>query len=187
MRHCESRFLRSGLLLVLALLLLARPAVAGRPHPAKLSLHDLHGKPVHLKDLRGKIVVLNFWATWCGPCNAEMPMLVAVSRQFSPADVVFVGASVDDRSSRGKVPAFLQKYHITYPVWLGATAGDLHRLQMGDAVPATAFLDRKGVIVARILGQMRPGELQQRIDWMLHRTGSAPPPLVTHLDTPANQ
>lgn len=179
-----TRLLRAGLWLAVAILL-ALPAAAGKPQPAKLSLHDLSGKSVHLKDLRGRIVVLNFWATWCGPCNAEMPMLVAVSRQYSSADVVFVGASVDDRDSRGKVPAFLQKYHVDYPVWIGATAGDLHRLKMGEAVPATAFIDRNGEIVARILGQMRPGELQQRLDWMLHGAGSAPPALVKHLDTPA--
>ena len=52
-------------------------------HAADLNLADLSGKPVHLKDLRGKIAVINFWATWCGPCKAEMPLLVEASRKWA--------------------------------------------------------------------------------------------------------
>lgn len=174
---------RSLAIVVLGALLSVLSGWAGKPHPAELSLHDLHGRQVRLKDLRGKIVVLNFWATWCGPCHDEMPMMVAFSRQYPASRVVFIGASVDGSRTRGKVPAFIERYHVTYPVWVGATAGDLHRLHMGDAVPATAFIDQNGEIVARVLGQMRPEELTQRLAWLLYQgSGSAPPALVVHLD-----
>jgi thiol-disulfide isomerase/thioredoxin len=150
--------------------------------PATLTLKDVQGTKVKLSGLRGKIVVLNFWATWCGPCNVEMPILVDAAKFYEGRNVVFVGASVDSSDTQGKVAAFAQKLQIGYPIWVGATDIDLKRLQMGDTVPATAFLDGDGVIRARILGQMRPGEIEERVDWLLRdRSGTAPSILVKHL------
>jgi len=151
--------------------------------PASLALHDLHGAKVKLSSLRGKIVVLNFWATWCGPCNVEMPMLVEASKKYADKPVVFIGASVDEPSTQSKVPDFMKKFDVSYSIWQGATDVDMKRLDLGNIVPATAFLDPDCVIRARILGQMRPGEIEQRIDWLLrNREGEAPPLLVKHLD-----
>ena len=117
---------------------------------AELSLKDADGRRVRLSEHRGKVVVLNFWATWCGPCNAEMPALVEAEKSYSSRGVVFIGASLDDSKSKAQIPGFLSKYHVTFPVWLGATSDDMAKLGMGPAVPATAFLDREGHIVARI-------------------------------------
>lgn len=159
---------------------------APKNHPVKLTLTGLHGENISLRSLRGKVVVLNFWATWCVPCNAEMPLLVAAARQYARKNVVFLGASLDEASTQAKIPAFLEKYGVLYPVGTGATADDLQRLHMGVAVPATAFLDEDGQIRARILGQMRPEEIQQRVDWLLrNETPPVPLALVQHLDTPA--
>ena len=161
----------------------SRMAAEKAPHAVNLTLHDLNGKRVSLRDLRGKLVVLNLWATWCEPCNAEMPLLVEAAQKYQKQGVVFIGASLDDAQTQGKIPAFLDKYHVTYTILTGTTADDLKRLGMGIAVPGTAFIDANGVIRARILGQMRPQELQDRVDWMLRgEAGSAPPALVTHLD-----
>jgi hypothetical protein len=66
--------------------------------------------------------------------------------------------------------------------WIGATADDLDKLEMGPAVPATAFLDQEGHIVARILGQMRDGELRERLDWMMGTRFTQPEALVNHLE-----
>jgi thiol-disulfide isomerase/thioredoxin len=109
--------------------------------PAELNLTDLEGKKVHLKDYRAKIVVLNFWATWCGPCKDEMPMLVEIEKEWAPKGVVFIGASLDDKKTVKAIPEFMQKYRIDYPVWTGATGDDLDKLKMGEAVPDTAFID----------------------------------------------
>jgi len=164
--------------------LLASPLYArNTPRAAKLSLTTLDGKKISLRDLRGKIVVLNFWATWCTPCNAEMPLLVAAAQQYHNQNVIFLGASLDDSPTLAKIPAFLNQYHVVYPIGIGATGDDLRRLQMGVAVPATAFINQDGVIRARILGQMQPGELQERIDWLLRgKTPPLPPERVNHLD-----
>jgi thiol-disulfide isomerase/thioredoxin len=149
---------------------------------ADLTLHDSNGRKVRLHDLRGKPVVLNFWATWCGPCNDEMPMLVEMEREYAARGVLFIGASLDEARTRAKIPAFLAEHKVGFPVWYGATADDLDKLQLGPAVPATAFLDAEGRIVARILGQARPAEVKERLDWLTgDRSGPAPEPLVKHL------
>ena len=150
--------------------------------PADLTLKDGAGQKVRLRDLRGKPVVLNFWATWCGPCNAEMPMLLEMEKLYA-GRVVFVGASLDDAKTKAKIPEFLNAHQITFAVWYGATTDDLDQLKMGPAVPATAFLDGEGHIVARIEGQARPEEVKERLDWLTGaRTGPAPEALVKHLE-----
>jgi len=161
--------------------LLAQTAVE---KPVALTLKDMQGKKAKLSDLRGKIVVLNFWATWCGPCIAEMPMLVTAASSYSGKNVAFIGVSVDAEETLAKVGPFVHKLNVTYPIWLGATDVDMQHLQIGTEVPATLFLDEQGLLRARVLGQLQPGELEQRIDWLLrNRQGDAPAPLVRHLDT----
>jgi thiol-disulfide isomerase/thioredoxin len=169
---------------LLALGAFSGAAAADRSKPADLTLtgHESGGR-VRLRDHQGKIVVLNFWATWCVPCNSEMPLLVAAEKDYASRGVVFIGASLDDRKTAKGIPGFLAKYRIDFPVWTGATADDLAKLRMGEAVPATAFIDRDGVIVARVSGQLRDSELKERLDWLLgDRAGPAPQPFVSHLE-----
>jgi thiol-disulfide isomerase/thioredoxin len=147
-----------------------------------LSLKDLRGKRTHLRDYQGEIVVLNFWATWCGPCSEELPVLVEMEKRYRERGVVFVGVSMDDEKAQKKIPTFLHQLGVGFPVWVGATADDLERLHMGQAIPATAFFDEQGQIVARVLGEMREGEIRERLDWLTgHRSGPAPDAVVTHL------
>lgn len=161
--------------------LLSFVPVFGAPKP-DLTLKDAHGQKVRLTDLRGKPVVLNFWATWCGPCNAEMPMLVELEKQYSGRGVMFIGASLDDKKTRGKIPAFVAEHGITFPIWYGATADDLEQLKLGVAVPATLFVDAEGQVVGRILGQARVEEVKERLEWLTGgKSTPAPPAVVTHL------
>ena len=149
---------------------------------AELTLKDATGQKVRLRDLRGKPVLLNFWATWCGPCNAEMPMLVTLENEYAHR-VVFIGASLDDAKTKAKIAQFLADRKVEFPIWYGATADDLDDLKLGGAVPATAFLDADGRVVARILGQMREEEVRERLNWLTgDRTGPPPEPLVKHLE-----
>ena len=156
--------------------------LSGAEKPADLTLKDAAGQKQRLRDLRGKIVVLNFWATWCGPCNAEMPILVEAAKRYAERGVVFIGASLDEAKTRDKIPAFLSQYQVTFPVWYGATGEDMDALKMGEAAPATAFLDAEGRIVARIQGQMTEEEIPERLDWLLGgQKGPAPKALIKHL------
>jgi thiol-disulfide isomerase/thioredoxin len=157
-------------------------SAAKREAPAELNLTDLEGRKVHLKDYRSKIVVMNFWATWCAPCKEEMPMLVEAGKQWTPKGVVFIGASLDDRKTINNIPAFLREYKIDFPVWTGTTLDDMDKLKMGEAVPDTAFIDEGGVIVSRVEGEIKKGELAERLEWLTgDRKGPAPQALVRNL------
>ena len=172
-----------GLVLIGLVLLASALAPCADAPKSDLTLKNAAGEKVRLRDLRGKVVVLNFWATWCGPCNAEMPMLVDLEKQYAARGVVFIGASLDDAKSKGRIPAFLTVHNIGFPVWYGATADDMDQLKMGEVVPATAFLDAEGRIVARIMGQARPEEVTERLDWLTGgKAGPAPPAVVKHLE-----
>jgi thiol-disulfide isomerase/thioredoxin len=165
--------------LVCAVALVSAPK---KPAPADLNLTDLEGKKVHLKDYRGKLVVVNFWATWCVPCRDEMPMFVEVAKQWAPKGIVFIGASLDDKKTGKNIPDFIEKYKIDFPIWTGATADDMDRLKMGNAVPDTAFLDEDGMILARVQGEIKKSQLTERLEWMTgDRKGPAPDSLLRNL------
>ena len=166
--------------LFFAALLLARaPKKSG---PAELNLTDLEGKKVHLKDYRGKVVVVNFWATWCGPCKHEMPMFVSVEKEWTPKGIVFIAASLDDKSTAKNIPAFLKQYGVDSPVWKGASLDDLDRLEMGNAVPDTAFIGEDGAVLFRVQGEIKRSELIERLEWLSgDRKGPAPQALLHNL------
>jgi thiol-disulfide isomerase/thioredoxin len=151
-----------------------------KSHP-ELSLRDLSGAKQSIADYRGKILVLNFWATWCGPCREELPMLNAAERRYAPKGVVFVEASLDGRKDSRQIPAFLAEEGVDFPVWVGADTDTLKKLGLGKIIPATLILDREGKAVGRLLGEARHDELTARLDWIL-RGESGPPPaaIVTH-------
>jgi thiol-disulfide isomerase/thioredoxin len=151
-------------------------APAADPGPkAELNLKSMDGQRVRLSDYRSRVVVLNFWATWCVPCATEIPMLVKAEKDYRSRGVAFIAASVDDRKSRKNVPEFVNRYNISLPIWMDANADDMVRLQMGRAVPATAFLDPEGHVVFRVEGQLREEQLRERLDWLLgSRAGPAP-------------
>jgi thiol-disulfide isomerase/thioredoxin len=184
---CGITGLMSPKLLSLCCALLLVGAVAShsapkKESPADLNLVDLGGKKVHLKDYRAKIVVLNFWATWCAPCRDEMPMFVEIEKEWEPKGVVFIGASLDDKKTIKNIPDFIEKYRIDFPVWTGATGDDLARLRMGEAVPDTAFLDADGVILSRIQGEIKKTELVERLEWLTgDRKGPEPKALIRNL------
>ena len=123
-----------NLLALLALLAipLATPAQEAKqpsfanPFPT-LTLRDAQGQEHSLSSLHGKIVVLNFWATWCAPCREEMPLLVSLQKRYRVHGVQVIGASVDDESTQGEIASFSQKLKINFPIWIGATLEHMAR------------------------------------------------------------
>lgn len=145
--------------------------------PAELVLRDRAGVEQRLSGYRGKIVILNFWATWCVPCREEMPMLVRIAKEYESRGVVVIGPSADAAETQGKIEPFLHEAGITFPVWVGATTAHMEQLGLGTALPATAVIDHDGRIVGRILGPLEEKDLRARIEWLLadpQKRGPAP-------------
>lgn len=175
---------KNGLALLVPLICLSMAvAAAGKaPELARTNFRDLQGHKQSLAAYQGKILVLNFWATWCGPCRQELPMLDDLARQYSERGVAFLAVSLDEKSKWKSVPDYLQEHKVTLPVMLGADAGTLSKFHLGIEIPATIIFDSDGQPVARILGEARRDEIVTRLDWLLGgRKGTAPAPVVKHL------
>lgn len=141
-----------------------------------LKFKDMAGHAVRLDSLHGHIAVLNFWATWCGPCKEELPRLSALQAAYAKQGVEFVAISVDEPKDFGKIAPFFEQQKIALPVWTGADLGTLGRLGFGNVVPATLVLDAQGDVVGRIEGEARDADVRGYVDWLLDgRQGKAPP------------
>jgi len=123
-------------------------------------LQDLDGKPVKLSDFRGKAVLLNFWATFCGPCKVEMPWLVELQKQYGPQGLQIVGVALDD-SGKDTIQKYAKEMGVNYTILQGQDS-------VGDAygavgLPATFYIDRNGKIVDSALGLVSRGEIEDNI------------------------
>src|SRR5215469_8936821 len=107
--------MRKALLALFVASLLVSPAFARRaPDP---SFKTLDGQTRKLSELRGKIVVVNFWATWCGPCQEELPRMAKLADEYSAKPVAFVLISIDDPKDRAKIPGVLARLHVAHESW----------------------------------------------------------------------
>ena len=120
-----------------------------RPEAPDFTLANPDGKKVSLKDFRGKVVFLNFWATWCESCRDEMPSMQKLYGDFKGKGLEIVGVNVKDK--RPDALAFVKKLQVTYPIVLDPE-GEAGLLYGAFGMPATYLIDRKGVILARLLG-----------------------------------
>lgn len=148
---------------------------AVRAQVPAMQFKGLDGSTHDLRELRGHPAVVNFWATWCGPCKVEMPRLQRLAEAYAARGVQFVAISLDAPETQGKIPAVLLKRGLRIPVWTGATDRTLGELELGVLVPATLVLDAEGEVVGRIEGEAREKDVQSRLDWVLEgRQGKQP-------------
>lgn len=121
------------------------------PEAPLFTLKNLDGEDVSLKDYRGKIVFVNFWATWCGPCRMEIPHFVKLVDKYED-DLVILGISTDNPKDYEKIPAFSSNYNINYPILLDSR-GEVNYMYGGiQSIPTTFVLNREGKALGRILG-----------------------------------
>ncbi|MBA3711931.1 MAG: TlpA family protein disulfide reductase [Pyrinomonadaceae bacterium] len=132
-----------------------------------LTLKDPFGTEQRLSALKGRIVVLNFWATYCVPCRKEMPDLAAIQNEYAALGVQVIGASTDEAEDRAKVLQFVKETKINFPIWTGATSADMMRFGLGAALPGTVIVGRDGRIAKVISGIVNQADLKKQIDAML--------------------
>jgi len=145
---------------------------AGKPAP-DFELKSIDGKSYKLADLRGKAVLLNFWATWCPPCKIEIPWFIELQKQYADQGLVVVGVAMDDDTNKQKVVSdFVSQMKIDYPILLGT---DQVADQYGgvDALPTTFFIGRDGKIVRRVMGLAGHSEFEDAIHAALREGSSA--------------
>lgn len=121
-----------------------------------LNLPDLDGRPQPLAQWRGKVLVVNFWASWCKPCVDEMPALSRLNSHFAPLGVQFVGIGVDDAE---KLAAFIRTTPVSYPVLVASPAGMTPGLQV-KGLPYTVVIGRDGRSAMTRLGRVDEGSLE---------------------------
>jgi thiol-disulfide isomerase/thioredoxin len=127
----------------------------------------------------GRILLLNFWATWCAPCRKEIPLLVRLQSEYGPRGVQVVGASIDEPEDRELAERFVRDRRVNYPVWYGHTTEDMKPFGLATSIPATAIFDRDGRRMFRIIGEVHEETIRTRLAWMLgDRTAEAPSELV---------
>jgi peroxiredoxin len=134
---------------------------------AELALKDLSGVEQRLSAFRGRVVVLNFWATYCVPCKKEMPDLAAIQNEYAALGVQVIGASADTMADHQKVRQFIKESRLNFPVWLGASAEDMARFGLGSALPGTVVIGRDGKIVAAYKGIIKPAEMRKQLETLL--------------------
>lgn len=107
----------------------------------QFALKDLAGKTVKLSDFKGKVVMINFWASWCGPCRQEMPLLEEMSKELGKAGFVLLGVNLDEEVSDAK--EFLKSTPVTFPILLNPdqSVADMYK---NEAMPSSYFVDREG-------------------------------------------
>jgi len=114
------------------------------------SLKSVDGKTVKLSDYKGKVVIIDFWATWCGPCRRGIPDLVSIQKEFKD-DLVIIGISLDAEKTIKDVPGFVKSYSINYPIVYGD-----EKVVMAyggiQSIPTAFVVDKKGNVVDRHIG-----------------------------------
>ena len=163
----DTSTIRVDKLKVLAASLAERESAKLVGQTVDLTLKDLSGVEQSLKNLNGRIVVLNFWATYCIPCRTEMPDLAAVQNEFAALGVQVIGVSTDELGDRNKVLQFVRETKVNFPIWLGGSSEHMVRFGLGTALPGTVVIDRSGKIAKIISGVVEQAMLRREIESLL--------------------
>jgi len=163
--------LSAALLLCVSAPCFAAPQPLDKPAP-DFARTGLAGVPIHLKAFRGKVVLLNFWATWCAPCLQEMPLFAQWQTRYGPQGFQALGVSMDDTDDPVKRLQF--KLQLNYPLIMGdAKLGELYGGILG--LPVTYLIDRQGRIRARYQGETDPQTIEKELRLLLTAPTSPSP------------
>ena len=137
------------------------------PAPLDFTLRDIDGNAVNLAAFKGNVVLLNFWATWCGPCKIEIPWFVEFQRRYRDDGLVVLGLSVDDTPEQ--IRPFAAEFGVNYPLLIGLGREDFHQEAYGPiwGLPVTFVIDREGNLCRTHMGIATREEFQRDIDALL--------------------
>lgn len=148
----------------------ASDPLKGKPAPnfTLAALSDQHVPPISLSQYKGKAIVLNFWASWCGPCQDEALLLQNEWQKVQSKNIVFLGVDFQDTQTDGMI--FVRKYHVTYPSVQDTTGAVA--INFGIAfTPTTIFINSKGIVVNNVPQQITAQQLQQNVQLLLNNGG----------------
>ncbi|HEY3580150.1 MAG TPA: TlpA disulfide reductase family protein [Pyrinomonadaceae bacterium] len=146
------------------LLAIVAPAAAQQKAP-NLTLKDIHGKTLKLSDLRGGVVLLNFWATWCVPCRTEIPDLIKKQREYRHRGLRIIGITYPPQQL-SRVRRFVRAVRVNYPIALGSQATK-QVFTPSETLPLTVIIDRRGNISGIIEGVLYEDEFDRQVKPLL--------------------
>jgi thiol-disulfide isomerase/thioredoxin len=140
-------------------------AAVGKPARLDFKLKDMNGVDVRLDSFKGKVILINFWATWCGPCKAEIPSLVELQEKYAD-DLVVLGFSVDDPAE--KMKPYAEEYKVNYPLLVGNGREDVQNA-FGPllGIPVSVIIDREGIIAKKHTGIATKEQFEREIQALL--------------------
>lgn len=169
---------QTGLIIIAALIALGLGITARHLFPAveknvistlpEFNLPDLSGRQHNISEWRGKVLVINFWATWCPPCRKEIPDFIALQEHYAAQGVQFIGIALEDMAP---VVEYSSASNINYPILLGGDNGISLAHQLGnnvDAVPYTLVVDKQGRIIHRHPGEFSKEQIEEVIAPLLN-------------------
>lgn len=151
--------------ILLAALLLFTPALTLSQNAPQLTIKDLKGRDVRLSDYKGKVVLVNFWATWCPPCLKEIPDLIKLQRDYGDRSLQVIGVTYPPQKL-AEVRRFVRRAKVNYPVALGTEKTKL-LFSSSEALPMTVVIGTDGRIRDIIEGILLPEEIEQKIKPLL--------------------
>ena len=148
------------------------PEMGTRTNPGnnmapEFTLASTDGKDIRLSDYKGKVVIVDFWATWCGPCRKGIPDLIELQKEFGK-DIVVIGISLDS-GTKGDVVPFIQKFGINYPITYG-TPEVTQQYGGVEAIPTSFVIDKNGIIVDKHIGLVPKSEYADQIHKLLNKS-----------------